>query len=210
MSHPVCLKDHIRDQLIEAYVGDVVVKTKVASTLVNDLDQTFKALNKFQWKMNSKKCIFGVPSGILLGNIVSHDGIWPNPKKVKVVLKMKLPKCVKDIQKLTGCMAALSQFISGLGKKGLPFFKLLKAKEKFEWSEEANTAFAVLKQFLISPPVLMVPKEGETLLLYIAATNQVVSTAIIVEREEVRHVYKVQRLVYFISEVLNESKTHYP
>jgi hypothetical protein len=42
-------------------------------------------------------------------------------------------------------MAALSQFISGLGKKGLPFFKLLKAKEKFEWSEEANTAFAVLK-----------------------------------------------------------------
>jgi hypothetical protein len=56
----------------------------------------------------------------------------------------------------------------------------------------------------------MVPKEGETLLLYIVATNQVVSTAIIVEREEVRHVYKVQRLVYFISEVLNESKTRYP
>jgi hypothetical protein len=50
----------------------------------------------------------------------------------------------------------------------------------------------------------------ETLLLYIAATNRVVSTAIVVEREEVRHVYKVQRLVYIISEVLNESKTCYP
>jgi hypothetical protein len=56
----------------------------------------------------------------------------------------------------------------------------------------------------------MAPKEGETLLLYIAATNRVVSTAIVVERKEVRHVYKVQRPVYFISEVLNESKTHYP
>jgi hypothetical protein len=92
----------------------------------------------------------------------------------------------------------------------MPFFKLLKAKEKFEWSEEANTAFAELKQFLTSPLVLTVPKKGETLLLYIAATNRVVSTAIVTEREEVGHVYKVQRPVYFISEVLNESKACYP
>jgi hypothetical protein len=64
---------------------------------------------------------------------------------------MKLPKCVKDIQKLTRCMAALSRFISRLGEKGLSFFKLLKAKEKFEWSEEAGAAFVELKQFLTSP-----------------------------------------------------------
>jgi hypothetical protein len=126
-----CLKDQIRDQLIEAYVDDVVVKTKVASILVDDLDQTFKALNAFQWKLNPKNCIFSVPSGILLGNIVSRDGIRPNPKKVQVVLRMKPPKCVKDIQKLTGCMAALSRFISWLGERGLPFFKFLKVKEKF-------------------------------------------------------------------------------
>jgi hypothetical protein len=131
-----CLKDQIRDQLVEAYVDDVVVKTKVASTLVDDLDRTFKALNKFQWKLNPKKCIFGVLSGILLGNIVSREGIRPNPEKVKAVMKMKQPKCIKDIQKLTGCMAALSRFISRLNEKGLPFFKLLKAKEKFEWSRK--------------------------------------------------------------------------
>jgi hypothetical protein len=88
-------------------------------------------------------------------------------------------------------MAALSRFKSRLGEKGLPFFKLLKAEEKFDWSKEANTAFAELKQFLTSPLVLMAPKEGETLLLYIAATNQVVNTAIVIEREEVGHVYKV-------------------
>jgi hypothetical protein len=80
-----CLKDQIRDQLIEAYVDDVVVKAKVASTLVDDLDQTFKALNKFQWKLNPKKCIFGVPSNILLGNIVSRDGMWPNLEKSKLL-----------------------------------------------------------------------------------------------------------------------------
>jgi hypothetical protein len=92
----------------------------------------------------------------------------------------------------------------------LPFFKLLKAKEKCKWSREAETAFAELKQFLTSPPVLTAPKEDKTFLLYIAATNRVVRTAIVIEREEVRHVYKVQRPVYFISKVLNEYKTHYP
>jgi hypothetical protein len=68
-------------------------------------------------------------------------------------------------------MAALSQFLLWLSEKGLPFFKLLKENEKFKWSEEANTAFAELKQFLTSPPVLTAPKEGETLLLYVVAKN---------------------------------------
>jgi hypothetical protein len=82
--------------------------------------------------------------------------------------------------------------------------------EKFEWSKEVDTAFIELKQFLTSPPVLTAPKKGKTLLLYIAATNRVVSTTIVVKHEEIGHVYKVQRPVYFISEVLNESKTRYP
>jgi hypothetical protein len=206
----MCLSHQIRDQLVEAYVDDVVVKTKVASSLVRDLDQTFKALNAFQWKLNPKKCIFGIPSSILLGNIVSRDGIRPNPEKVEAILRMKPSKSVKDIQKLTGCMAALSRFISRLGDKGLPFFKLLKASEKFVWSEEADIAFAELKRFLTTPLVLTAPNEGETLLLYIAATNRVVSTAIVVERPKVGRAYAVQRPVYFISEVLNDSKTRYP
>ena len=56
-----CLHDDIRDDLIEAYVDDVVVKTRDASTLIDNLDQTFKALNKYKWKLNPKKCIFGSP-----------------------------------------------------------------------------------------------------------------------------------------------------
>jgi hypothetical protein len=70
--------------------------------------------------------------------------------------------------------------------------------------------FSELKQFLTTPLVLTAPNEGETLLLYITATNRVVSTAIIVERPEVGRAYAVQRPVYFISKVLNDSKTRYP
>jgi len=109
----------------------VVVKSKTTDNLIADLEETFQNLKKFQWKLNPTKCIFDVPSGILRGNIVSRHGIEANPEKIEAVTKMKPPTCVKDVQKLTGCMATLSHFISRLGKKSLSFFKLLKASEKF-------------------------------------------------------------------------------
>jgi hypothetical protein len=120
------------------------------------------------------------------------------------------PHCVKDVQKLTGCKAALNCFISQLGEKVLPFFKLLKKTSKFEWIEEAKEAFESLKVYLTSSPVLTPLKKHEDMMLYIAATSMVVSATIVMEREEEGHVYKVQRPVYYISEVLSDSKIRYP
>jgi dsDNA-binding SOS-regulon protein len=97
---------------------------------------------------------------------------------------MKAPTCIKDVQKLVGCMAALNRFISKLGEWGLPFFKLLKHQEKFVWTEEADQALAQLKNFLSKPRVLTAPSKKEQLLLYLAATTHVVSTAVVVERLE--------------------------
>ena len=136
----MCLDQQI-DHNVEAYIDDVVVKTKAADNLIIDPEVTFANLNKYRWKLNPSKCIFGVRSGILLIYIISARGIEPNPNKVSAITNIKRPTCVKDIQKLTGCMAALSHFISCLDEKGLPFFKLLKASEHFSWSEEADTAF---------------------------------------------------------------------
>jgi hypothetical protein len=107
-------------------------------------------------------------------------------------------------------MAALNRFISRLEEKGLPFFRLLKKIGKFKWTEEAAKAFKRLKTYLTSSPVLTPPRKSKDMMLYIVATTTVVSTAIVVEREEEGHIYKVQRPVYYISEVLTESKIRYP
>ena len=64
-----------------------------------------------------------------------------NPIKINAIRFMKPPKRKKDLMKLTGCMATLSRFIIRLGDKGLPFFKLLRKSDKFEWNEEAAVAF---------------------------------------------------------------------
>ena len=186
----MCLDQQI-GRNVEAYINDVVVKSKTTDSLITDLEETFTNLKRYRWKLNPSKCIFGVPSGILLGYIISAHGIKPNPDKVSAITNMKRPTCVKDIQKLTGCMAALSRFISRLSKKGLPFFKLLKASERFSWSNEADIAFEQLKLFLTKPPIMTAPQPDETLLIYITATSHVVSTAIVVEREEAGHAYKV-------------------
>jgi hypothetical protein len=174
--------------------------------LIEDLKQTFENLKKWQRKLNPNKCIFGIPSGQLLGFLVSNRGIEASTKQIRAITEMGLPRYVKDVQKLTGCMVALNRFIYRLGKKGLPFFKLLKRTGKFEWKEEANDTFEKLKAYLTTSPVLTPPKKHEDMMLYIIATNMVVSAAIVVEREEEGRVYKVQRPVYYINKVLSDLK----
>ena len=159
----------------------MVVKTKEFDCFIPDLEETFNSLRSFRWKLNPTKFVFGVPSGKLLGFIVSHRGIEANPEKISAIINMEAPTSVKDIQKLTGCMAALNRFLSRLGERGLPFFKLLKKQDKFKWSQEAADALKELKEHLQSPPILTAPMLGEEMLLYIAATTHVVSTAIVAE-----------------------------
>jgi hypothetical protein len=91
---------------------------------------------------------------------------------------MAKPSNKKDIMKLTGMMAALGCFIINLGKKGLPFFKLLKKADKFMWDNEAQKVFDALKESLMTPPIMtpLVPKET---LLYISATTNVFSTVLV-------------------------------
>jgi hypothetical protein len=186
-------------------VDDIVVKIKNPDTLIEDLKQTFENLKKWKWKLNPNKCVFVVPSGQLLGFLVSHHGIEASAKQIQAITEMGHPRCIKDVQKLTGCMAALNRFISQLDEKGLPFFKLLKKTGKFEWIEEAKEASESLKVYLTYSSVLTPPKKHEDMMTYIAATSMVVSAAIVVEREE-GHVYIVQRPIYYISEVLSDSK----
>jgi hypothetical protein len=114
-----------------------------------------------------------------------------NPTKVDAIRQMNRPTIKKDVMKLTGMMAALGWFISKLGEKGLPFFKLLKKSDKFEWTDEADQALEELKTFLTTPPIMVPPAPKETLLLYISASTQVVSVVLVAERPEAGHPYPI-------------------
>ncbi|XP_051212016.1 uncharacterized protein [Lolium perenne] len=106
--------------------------------------------------------------------------------------------------------AAVSRFVSHLGKKALPLYKLLKKADNFVWDETADKALQELKRILSSAPVLAAPTPSEPMFLYLATSNKVISIVIVVERQEEEHEYGVQRPVYYVSEVLTESKQRYP
>jgi hypothetical protein len=195
---------------VEAYVDDIIVKTRKASNLLSILEITFRCLRAKGVKLNPEKCVFGVPRGMLLGLIVSERGIEANPEKIAAITNMGPIKDLKGVQRVMGCLAALNRFISRLGEKGLPLYRLLRKTELFTWTSEAEEALENLKALLTNAPILVPPATGEALLIYVVATTQVVSAAVVVERREEGHALLIQRLVYFNSEVLSETKIRYP
>jgi hypothetical protein len=104
----------------------------------------------------------------------------------------------------------VSRFISRLGEKALPLYKLMKKLDKFIWTDEADAALKDLKRVLSTAPVLAAPEDQEPMLLCMAATNRVVNIIIVVECKEEAQEYGVHRPVYYVSEVLTESKQRYP
>jgi hypothetical protein len=201
--------DHI-GTTVEAYVDDIIIKTVKAGDLVNDLRIAFDCLRANRVKLNPEKCVFVVPRGMLLGYIISQRGIEPNPEKVAALDQMGLIRDLKGVQKVLGFLAALSRFISWLGEKGLPLYRTLKKHERLSWTIDAQEVIDKLMATLTHAPILMLPQGGEPLYLYVVATTQVVNAVIVVERTEEGHALPLQRPVYYISEVLSETKARYP
>ena len=128
--------------------------------------------------------MFGVPSGKLLGFLVSHRGIETNPEKVKAIEDMSPLQTLREMQKLADRVTVLGRFISKLGEHAMPFFKPMKKKGPFEWTQEADQAFQDLKKYLTSPPVMVAPRPLEPLVLYLEATPHSASVALVVLRKE--------------------------
>jgi len=194
-----------RDQIgrnVEVYVDDMLVKSIQTASHIEYLRETFGTLRSHKMKLNPAKCAFGVSSGKFLGFMVSQRGIKANPEKVNTVLGMQSPQTTKQLQQLTGRIAALNRFISRSTDKCLPFFKIL--RKAFEWSTECEEAFGKLKEYLINPLLLSRPNEGEILYLYLAVSPSAVSSTL------VREDSGVQKLVYFTSKALHGAEERYP
>ncbi|KAL5572570.1 hypothetical protein UlMin_022167 [Ulmus minor] len=156
---------------MEVYVDDMLVKSLKADEHIDNLRESFEVLREYKMKLNPAKCAFGVTSGNFLGFMVNHRGIEANPAKIQALLDMESPRKVKEVQSLTGRVAALNRFISRATDKCQPFFRAL---------------------------------QGESLILYLAVSKGVVSSALVREEEG------VQWPIYYTSKSLLDAETRYP
>ena len=176
---------------VEVYVDDMLVKSLDEERHLDSLQETFDTLRRHQIKLNTNKCAFRVSSGKFLGFMVSQRGIEANPDKIQAILDMEPPKNIKEVQSLTGRVAALNRFVSKATDKCLPFFKIL--RKAFEWMDECQKAFQDLKVYLTTAPLLSPSILGEELYLYLVVFPHAVSSALVKEEG------KVQKPVYYTS-----------
>ncbi|KAG7556952.1 Integrase catalytic core [Arabidopsis suecica] len=172
---PLMFAEHL-GKTMEVYIDDMLVKSLKKSEHITHLEQCFKILNEFGMKLNPAKCSFGVPSGEFLGYIVTERGIEANPNQINAFLTMPSPRNIKEVQRLTGRIAALNRFISKSTDKCLPFYQILKGNKKFWWDDQCEAAFGQLKTYLTTPLIPSKLESDEKLYLYISVSNHSVSS----------------------------------
>ena len=189
---------------MEVYIDDLLVKSKQRQDHITHLQQVFDILREYGMKLNPLKCAFGASARKFLGFMLTQRGIEANPLQLKTILQSPTPSSKKEIQQLTGRLAALGRFISRFIDRLKPFFTTLKGANRAEWDEECDRAFIAIKQYLIEPPVLVSPGREDTLYLYLAASEIAVSATLFKECED-------EKLwpVFFIRKSLTDAETRY-
>ncbi|KAJ9542393.1 hypothetical protein OSB04_028899 [Centaurea solstitialis] len=154
-------------------------------------------------KLNPIKCSFGVRAGKFLGYMVTQRGIEASPEQIKAIVEIQSPRNVKEVQKLTGRVAALNRFISRSSDKCHLFYNVLRKNQGFSWTEAHEKALQELKQYMASPPLLTKPLEGESLQLYLAVSKNAVSAVLVREDDQQQHP------IYYVSKSFLNAETRY-
>ena len=134
-------KDQICQNL-EVYMDDKLIKSRTLEDHLVDLEENFGVIKKNKVRINLAKCTFGVAAGKFLRFILTERGIEMNLAKYKAILEMRSPIMLKEVQRLNGCIAALSCFMSRSAEKCIPFYKMLNKDKTFTWGMIAKRLLA--------------------------------------------------------------------
>ena len=189
---------------VEVYVDDMIVKSQGRADHLEALERFFERIRKFRLRLNPKKCTFGVTSGKLLGHMVSERGIEVDPDKIKAILDMPAPKTEKEIRGFLGRLQYISRFIARLTDICEPIFCLLRKNQPTVWNDDCQFAFEKIKEYLLSPPVLVPPMSGRPLLLYLLVSDMALRCML-----NQLNVSRKERTIYYLSKRMLEYEIRY-
>ncbi|KAM1819040.1 hypothetical protein ACFX11_000762 [Malus domestica] len=192
--------------IVEVYINDVVIKSKRQQTHLDDLRQAFLHMRQHNLKMNPAKCAFGVSAGNFLGFLMHHFGIEVDENKARAIINAPPPTTKKQLLSLLGKINFLRRFIANSAGKMKTFSTLLKLKDsdKFEWKDEHQAAFTQIKVSLTTPHVLVPPRRGKPLKIYISAAEESIGCLLAQNNDAGR-----EQAIFYLSRNLNQPKINY-
>ena len=143
--------------ILEIFLDDFSVFGDSYEGCLENLRMVLERCQEKKLVLNWEKCHFMVTQGIVLGHIVSREGIEVDKAKVELISNLPTPKCVKDIRSFLGHVGFYRRFIRDFSAIARPLCNLLAKDVTFEWSQACEGAFDKLKTMLVSPPIMRSP-----------------------------------------------------
>ena len=189
---------------VEVYVDDMIVTSRDRADHWAALECFFQRIRFFRLRLNPKKCTFGVTSGNLLGYMISERGIEEDPDKIRAILDMSPPQTEIEIRGFLGRLQYISRFIVRLTDTCEPIFRLLRKKQPKVWDDQCQQVFERIREYFLSPPVLVPPMLGRRLLLYFSVSDVALGCMLAQLDDSGR-----ERAIYYLSKRMLEYETRY-
>ncbi|XP_011699787.1 PREDICTED: uncharacterized protein LOC105457055 [Wasmannia auropunctata] len=185
------------------YLDDIVIYGPSLQEHNRRLIEVLNRLREHNLKLQSNKCEFLRKEVTYLGHIITEDGIKPDPEKLRAVREFPVPKKVKDIQSFLGLAGYYRKFIENFSKIAKPLTKLTRKNEHFCWTEEQQRAFDILKEKLITAPVLSYPEFSQQFTVITDASDYAIGAVLS------QGTLGQDRPIAYASRILNKAEQNY-
>ena len=189
--------------ILEIFMDDFSVFGDSFESCLENLRKVLERCQEKNLVLNWEKCHFMVTQGIVLGHIVSKDGIEVDKANVKLISNLPIPKCVRDIRSFLGHAGFYRRFIKDFSAIARPLCNLLAKDVPFTWSPACDTAFTKLKNMLVSPPIMRSPNWDLPFEIMCDASDYAIG-AVLGQRE-----YKKAFVIYYASKTLDSAQANY-
>ena len=139
---------------VECEIDNLLVHGESQDQHDTRLHAVLKRLEESKLTLNTSKCLFSVTTVKALGQVISAEGVFPDPEKVKAIINIPTPKNVAEVRSFMGMVNQFNKLTSHMASKSKPLCDLLCKDSAWYWGDKQNKAFRDLKKCLISVPIL--------------------------------------------------------
>ena len=187
-----------------AYLDDIIIFSPTLDDHTKHIQMVFDRLRVHGLKLKLSKCKFMQRQTQYLGFIINEEGIMTDPEKVRVIKEMIAPTTVKGVRSFIGMCSYYRRFIPKFSEIAKPLIRLTKKFTKFEWTQDCQTAFDLLKRCLVTAPVLAYPDINKPYILYTDASDGCIGACL------TQNLIDGEKPIYYLSHKLTKSQNNWP